>query len=226
MMVSDQVLRVCARFGIEPRCGDIEKRREAADRVAASLLNLGRGEIAMVTGPSGGGKSLIMRSLAKARARGVRRFVVRGAMGTRGAGAGAGRVIDQFDGPLADSLAMLARAGLSEAHVLAAEVRSLSEGQRFRLALAVALHRAARGVGQFRLPGGVPPLILVDEFASMLDRTTAKTVARMFRRCVRACGVRAVVATGHDDVLESLAPDVLVWQPLAGEALVVREGDV
>jgi ABC-type ATPase with predicted acetyltransferase domain len=218
-MLSEQVLRICSRFGIEPRSRDVAGlRRERAAGVAGELLKLGAGTIAMVTGPSGGGKTLIMRALG--RARGVRRYIVAPArLCERPQDA---RVIDQFNGPLSEALAALARAGLSEAHLIAGELGALSDGQRFRLALAVALHRAARDAGR-RAAGGPPPLILVDEFASTLDRTTAKNIARTLRRCIASCGARAVVATAHDDVLEPLAPDILVWQPLWGGAMVLRE---
>jgi ABC-type ATPase with predicted acetyltransferase domain len=224
-MYSEELLRVCALFGLWPRDGEADEQRGArAARAAAQLLRLGRGELALVTGPSGGGKTLILRALQRAaahgEAHGVRALAVDGAR-AGSEGEGHARVIDLVDGPLSARLAALARAGLSEAHVLAGTAGMLSDGQRFRLSLA----RALRGAEAWmRSSPAQRALIVVDEFASTLDRRTARNVARTLSRCVRATGASAVVATAHDDVLEALSPDVLVWQPLDGEALLMREG--
>lgn len=66
-------------------------------------------------------------------------------------------------------------------------------------------------------------VVIADEFGSTLDRITAMTVARNLRRWVTKHSplpVSFIVATAHDDLLEALEPDVLVWKGL-GEAVEV-----
>src|SRR5204863_8195276 len=54
-------------------------------------------------------------------------------------------------------------------------------------------------------------ILLIDEFAALLDRVTAAIVARCLRRAVsstpRLC---AIVATSHHDLTAALMPDVIV----------------
>jgi len=99
---------------------------------------------------------------------------------------------------------------LGEATILPRRVSELSEGQKFRLRLAAGMQRALGGRGSATL--------MVDEFAASLDRVTARSVAHTLARWVRReRSVRLVVATAHDDVLEWLGPDALVFVPLDGE---------
>lgn len=179
-------------------------RRWAAAAADVLLAALAPGQIALVTGPSGGGKSTLLRAVVRRLGRRVVR--ARTAYSSR-------RVVDLLDLPLDQTLGTLSRAGLADARLLARPGRTLSEGERFRLALALAMTRAGR-TPALPLPGGV--VLVVDEFASVLDRVTAASVARALRRWVRPPGpMRVIVATAHDDVLEALAPDVLVEAPLA-----------
>lgn len=202
---SARLLKVCALFGIShnPVCNDAGRARSAAHQ----LRSMPRGHIALLTGPSGGGKSLILRQLAsETRPAPIlvdpsRRIRWR-----------ASAVIDQFPAPIASALACLARAGLAEAAILAAHPRNLSDGQRFRLLLALAMHRA--------LNQRPRPMLLIDEFCSTLDRITARNIARTFHRWIKAERLRAICATANDDILETLAPDTLVYQPLHAAAIV------
>ena len=66
-------------------------------------------------------------------------------------------------------------------------------------------------------------VVIADEFGSTLDRITAKTIARNLRRWLTKHSpmpMSVVCATTHDDLLEALEPDVLVWKGL-GEELEV-----
>jgi ABC-type glutathione transport system ATPase component len=231
---STRLLQACALFGIAPLAGDDHEQRCAHARAAArSLLRLGAGQIAFITGPSGAGKSLILRQLAElARPRTPILAINIGPARWR-----RGCVIDQFPGTLAHALAALARTGLADATILAQDPRTLSEGQRFRLRLAIATQRAmtnggaapppASGARKARMtpapstPSSHTPLLLVDELATALDRITARAIARTLRRWVACTGGRAICASAGDDILEALAPDVLVYQPLSAPPMIV-----
>jgi ABC-type ATPase with predicted acetyltransferase domain len=118
-------------------------------------------------------------------------------------------VVDCFELSLEETLSCLARAGLSEAHVLLRAPAELSEGQRFRYRLA-----------QF-FASDVDVLI-ADEFAATLDRITARIVAWQLGKFVRASGKAAIVATTHDDLAEDLEPEVTIYKGLGEEVRVIK----
>lgn len=179
--MSERVKRVRAMFG---RAGWQRPARFA--RVAARIKSVLRpGEVALITGPSGAGKSTIARALRSADVRRSLAFVARE------------RVVDCFACGLEESMALLARAGLAEAWVMTARVEQLSEGQRARLEIALAME-------------GARELLVLDEFASTLDRPTAAALSRTVRRWAKESGVRVVCVTAHEDVMEWLGPEVLV----------------
>lgn len=177
--------------------------RDAAAELDAALKP---SQIAFLTGPSGSGKSTLLRAL--------RHRLGRRAMSARTVDLRDPRpLIDLLGLPLDAALATLARAGLAETLLLARPPRQLSEGERARATLACLLARAQCGPAHRR---GIT--LLIDEFASTLDRVTAASVARTLRRGLSArdgAGPRLVAATAHDDLLEALAPDLLVEVPLA-----------
>ena len=101
---------------------------------------------------------------------------------------------------LLESLDLLGRFGLAEAWTYLRLPHELSDGQRWRLRFAMALHQSR--------PGDV---LVCDEFAAVLDRITARIIASVLRRVInRDCGAAAVVATSHDDLATALAPDIHV----------------
>jgi energy-coupling factor transporter ATP-binding protein EcfA2 len=157
----------------------------------------------LITGPSGGGKSSLMREVAAAaRTQGGRVITSCGALPDR-------PIIDLVRAPLERALATLARAGLADAALLARTPQELSEGQRLRLRLALAISKIERTVP--------PAIVLIDEFASTLDRATARCLCRALRRQLdqdqRLVG-RLVLATAHHDVADWLEPDMVVVVPL------------
>ena len=99
----------------------------------------------------------------------------------------------------------LARVGLAEVWTWLRPPSQLSEGQRWRLRLALAMH-AVDSDSDRR-----PTLIVCDEFAALLDRVTAFVVAGVLRRFVdtHAARVSAIVATSHDDLRKPLDPDAI-----------------
>src|SRR5258705_1361314 len=161
----------------------------AAEEVRARLLAAptGRSTIVLVTGPSGAGKSLLL--CAVARLLPASSITWASDVGRRRAGS----VVDQLDGPLEETLRLLGRAGLADARLFARSVSRLSVGERARLSLALAMDRAGRlrdrpGESENDEGRAEPPTIFIDEFASSLDTTTARSLARTLRRWADEAG--------------------------------------
>jgi hypothetical protein len=192
-------------------------------------------------------------------------------------------LVDCFgNAPLERILPLLSRVGLAEAWSYLRAPAQLSEGQRWRLKLALSLHQATGSHGARQSPGAgasstatrpadaashgatglgaagshgatashgatgsqeiaslhgpqrsedapagregraaraapdprceqKTAVIACDEFAALLDRVTARIVARALRRAIdasRACS--AILVTSHEDLSKALRPDVLV----------------
>ena len=82
------------------------------------------------------------------------------------------------------------------------QLNASSAGERARFEIALAMHTAVvRGAST----------LIVDEFASLLDRVTAAGVAMAVRRWIKRDGrVRLIAATAHEDMPRLLGPDLLV----------------
>ncbi len=105
--------------------------------------------------------------------------------------------VERFGADLDEVLRLASVAGLSDAFFLLRPPSQLSDGQRYRYRLAALLAGGAR-------------TIVIDEFCSTLDRRTAKAVAYRLRKYADRTGATFLVATAHDDLIEDLAPDVLI----------------
>lgn len=158
-----------------------------------------RGQILLITGPSGAGKSSCLASLKRRIPRRLRIDLNELALPRRRS------VVDCFPKlSVEETLQSLCRVGLGEASTYLFQPRQLSDGQKWRLKLALCLERARVA------DDDEPPCIVCDEFAALLDRVTARIVARLLRRAVDEANLRAVVATSHDDLHGVLAPDIVV----------------
>lgn len=208
---TEHVLRIAGMFGL-----GIDDR-QILTVVPPTTLDLAPGRVVFMTGPSGGGKSTLLRLIHEAA--GSRARVIR-----------FDRMPDPPDTPLVDAFpglsldrvgALLGWAGLGDAFVMLRRPRELSDGQRYRLRLARAMAEVETN------PAGRPEqitIILADELGATLDRVTARVVARNIRRWVSRCDapVCFVAATTHDDLLDALDPDLLIEKGL-GDAIEVVE---
>ena len=162
------------------------------------------GQIALFTGPSGSGKSSIMRELA----------VRLGAVDAMSLPLGDAPLVDLLPGTLAERLDSLSACGLSEARLMLRTPGELSDGQRYRFRLALAMTRPE-------------PFLVADEFAAYLDRTLAKVLAFNLRKLVRRSRKGVLLATTHEDLTDDLDPDLWVRCGTSAGIEVVRlEGDV
>jgi len=214
-----RVLELAAMFGL----GLDEARRIVV--VPPVSIPIRGGSVVFVTGPSGSGKSTVLRLLAEA---------LSSRAGCDSASPGRTRVhrfedldpprpdralVDQIGATLEAGAGRLAEVGLADAFVMLRRPGELSDGQRHRFALARLMDLVER---PGRATEAERHVVLADEFGATLDRPTAFTLARSVRRWVtRRRDVCFVAATTHDDLLEPLAPDVLVHKQL-GEAVEVH----
>jgi len=201
---TDRQIRAGAPFGLELRLASPAPMPGAASVAARVREALPRGGVAFLAGPSGSGKSTAMRELAERLRRDEQRVVVHGHDPVQ-----PGRLIDLFGlevGPI-ETLRETAAFGLAEPALVARTVEELSEGQRHRASLARSFHRAVRERARW---------LLIDEFASVLDRVTAFGLAATIRRAARRFGVRVVCASAQDDLLATLRPDLCFAFDLSG----------
>jgi ABC-type ATPase with predicted acetyltransferase domain len=179
-----------------------------ADRLTERLVmhecrvEINDGDIVYITGPSGAGKSVLLRGLQNAVPAEER--IDLGEVELPGDRA----LIDCIGGDVLGGLRTLSIAGLNDVFCILNQPANLSEGQKYRFRLAMAL--AAR-----------KKFIFADEFCSELDRVTAAVVSYNIHKFAKRSGTAFVLASSHDDILLDLAPDVVVVKELSGPAQVI-----
>ena len=166
------------------------------------------GEIILVTGPSGSGKSLLLESIKLFAGKNPPPFNI-AEVTVNGEGGESTPIIagprecdpdvapiDALEWlPMDTALKLMAVSGLAEPQVLIRPSRTLSTGQRYRLSLALGI-------------AGDVDLFLVDEFCETLDGFSTAAVARQLSRETRSRRMGAVVATSRaEPVSSSLRPD-------------------
>ena len=179
--------------------------------ITANLsMDLRGGEIVMVTGASGSGKSLLLSALAWHASGEKKKWKLppeiqsHAHMDTPFAKVATLVSPSRDKSPIAllmalgmslkESMRLLASAGLGEAQLFVRPSRTLSSGQRYRLSLALALAKK-------------PDLLLIDGFCEPLDNYAAAAVCRRLRKEVERSGTAAVVATTNGErILSELRP--------------------
>jgi GNAT superfamily N-acetyltransferase len=191
---------------------DVPLEAKISERLAAELPPLEEPwRIGAIVGPSGSGKSTLARA-----AYGEHLFA--GADWPRDRA-----VIDGFgERPFGQIVRTLASVGLGSPPSWIKPYRVLSQGERFRCDLARALldadsagaDRAGAAPAEADEAGDVvgDPLVVFDEFTSVVDRTVARVGSAAIAKALRseadgALRRRFVAVTCHYDVLDWLEPD-------------------
>ncbi|MCK1543406.1 ABC transporter [Bradyrhizobium sp. 179] len=155
-------------------------------------IDVRQGDIVYVTGQSGSGKSLILRDLARQ-------------MNAGGLKVADLNKLDLVEKPVIELVGnttthaadLLAKAGISDAWIYIRKPSELSDGQRYRLKLAMLMNQDAE-------------VWVADEFGAVLDRVTAKCVAFNMQKVARRLNKTLIVATTHTDLKEELGPSLTI----------------
>jgi ABC-type ATPase with predicted acetyltransferase domain len=172
------------------------------------------GDIVVITGPSGVGKTVMLDIIGAAkrpglkltgsirRPRKLRVSSIRPLSSTKS-------LIEIFGETDAETgIRALSQVGLSDAHLYLRRFRELSAGQQYRAMLADLVRRKCN-------------LAVIDEFCSTLDPITAHTVAASLEKLARSTGLTVIVAAPHIDLfLRALRPNKVITLSSYGKATV------
>ena len=194
---------------------DVDTRQLESPVLHNFNLVVDPGEVVLVTGASGSGKSTVLKLMTK----GI--SDLRAIMDINGEMDGIepkdvvqlttswddqSPLIDQVGSSVKEAIEILNSVGLAEAHLYVKKPHQISDGQRYRFAVAV-LCDSSKSVW------------VADEFASSLDPLTAAIVGKGVRKRAYSSGATLVVAAPHaSHFVESLVPNKIVTLRWGGVA--------
>ncbi len=178
---------------------DVPLRKKLTEQFSVEVPEMdGDWQIGLIAGPSGSGKTTL-----------ARRWFGPLLLEANADWPADRAIVDCFgDLPIREITGLLTAVGFSSPPSWIKPYHVLSNGERFRCDLARSL---AGGVG-LSPRNGLPPLVVFDEFTSVVDRTVAKIGSAAVAQCIRSGRIRCrfVAVTCHYDVTEWLAPDWVV----------------
>lgn len=181
----ERVLKVAESFGI----GLEDRSWKVFDNFQ---VEINQGDIVYINGQSGSGKSTLLREASRLLAEGGLRVASIDEVEFEDK-----PLISQIGKSMEEATQLLALAGLSDAYLYVRKPSELSDGQKYRFRLAKLLESGA-------------DVWVADEFGAVLDRVTAKVVAFNIAKIARKAGKTVVVATTHTDLIDELAPTLLI----------------
>jgi len=194
--ITDKVALVCRMFGL------------TADRLTEQRfdhhcqLEINDGDIVYITGPSGAGKSVLLCELENYIPASDRVNLAEIELPSDKT------LIDCIDADCLRGLRLLSIAGLNDCFCILNQPSNLSDGQKYRFRLAMALAAEKK-------------FVFADEFCSELDRITAAVISYRLHKFAKRNGTTFILASSHDDILLDLEPDVLVVKELSGPTQVI-----
>jgi len=204
----DAAKKVTRRTEEVKRSFDVDASQLRTTVLSGLCLRIDPGDVVLITGASGSGKSTLLRLLTTPRYRLRQEMRVDGSItGVRRqqvAVLGDGRrstraLIDQVGSSVTEAIYLLNSVGLAEPHLYVKQVSEISEGQRYRFAVA-------------KLCASKKPLWVADEFAARLDSLTAAILAKGVRKLASRFGATVVVAAAHiEHFSQSLLPNKTVY---------------
>lgn len=153
-------------------------------------IDIKPGKICFVTGPSGTGKSVLLREIAAGFAQNEKIDINRVKLPETGA------MIDRFRTARA-GLKALSKMGLSDISAMLLPPALLSEGQKYRYRLAKAIESGR-------------PVIIADEFCSCLDKVTAGLLCIRLRSLADSTGLIFILAGHSRGLIPDLLPDIII----------------
>jgi len=192
--LTDRTIEVGRAFGLGI---DEEKEHIIFDEFE---LKLAEGDVCYISGDSGSGKSVLLRALAED-------------LGDRAINIADVEadpekpLIDTVGKTFQEAITLLSKVGLNDAFLFLRRYPELSDGQKYR-------YRIAKMIDSGK------PYWICDEFASTLDRTTAKIVAYNIQKLARRGGTTLIVATTHIDLEEDLNPSIRIQKGWGEEVKV------
>ena len=205
IVITEKAAAVMRMFGVT---ADRFAKREVVGNLQ---LEINDGDIVYITGPSGCGKSVLLRELKKA-------VPAEERVDLDEIELPAGKtLIDCMEGDFLAGLRLLSTAGLNDVFCVLNQPARLSEGQKYRFRLAMALAAGKK-------------FIFADEFCSNLDRISAAVISYNIHKFAKRNAVRHpadnvtfILASAHEDILADLEPDVLIVKELSEAAEVVHK---
>jgi ABC-type ATPase with predicted acetyltransferase domain len=119
-------------------------------------------------------------------------------------------VIDCLPGDFLQGLRLLSTTGLNDVFCVLNTPANLSDGQKYRFRLAMALAAEKK-------------FVFADEFCSTLDRVTAAVISYNVHNFAKRNKMTFILASSHEDILTDLSPDVLVVKELTGGTEVIHK---
>jgi hypothetical protein len=160
------------------------------------------GDIVYITGPSGSGKTILLKELGKS-VPPSKRVNLSNIRLSRDRS-----LVDCINADLVTSLRILGVAGLSDCFCILNSPANLSDGQKYRFRLAMALAAKKK-------------FVFADEFCAALDRITAASIAYNIHKFAKKTGTVFILASSHNDILVDLSPDVLIEKEFCGPTQVI-----
>ncbi len=182
---TSRVLEIAEAFGL----GLSDKEFVVYDGLK---IDIDQGDVVYIKGQSGSGKSLLLKDLASQMGEGGLKVADLNKVELEEK-----PVIELVGKTTVEATDLLAKAGISDAYIYLRKPSELSDGQRYRLKLAILMASDA-------------DVWIADEFGAVLDRTTAKLVAFSMQKVARRLNKTFMVATTHDDLKEELGPSLTI----------------